>query len=321
MVLSRERLRKQNKADQTKESKHVEILDDFLFSLKTEYSILHVMKFLFFLLSTLILTADPIDGVRQFWDKQPCNIKHSNAEFGSREYFDQVEKRKYFVEPHIPSFAEFDQWKDKEVLEIGCGIGTSAISFARAGAKLTVVELSPKSLEITRKRFEVYGLKADFICCNAENLSQFIPAKQFDLVYSFGVIHHTPNPHLIIQEIEKVLKPGGEVRLMLYSKFSTKNLMILLGMAQPEAQYGCPIANTYSKRDIENLLSSFEIISCKKDHIFQYKIPEYRKNMYVKKFPWNILPSPLTHICEKYLGWHTLIKAKKRDSQKTVCSN
>jgi len=252
-----------------------------------------------------------LDEVRQYWDKQPCNIKHSNAEFGMKEYFDQVEKRKYFVESHIPGFAEFDQWKDKEVLEIGCGIGTDSINFARAGAKLTVVELSEKSLEITKKRFAVYGLEAKFILCNTENLAQYVPEKSFDLVYSFGVIHHTPNPDLVIKEIEKVMKPGSELRIMLYSKFSTKNLMINLGLAQPEAQTGCPIANTYTKEEVVNLLSPLDVYSISKDHIFPYKISEYRNYTYIKSFPWSFMPNFIFRLFERNLGWHYLIKAKK----------
>ncbi len=264
---------------------------------------------------SLQAASPTIDQVRQFWDKQPCNIKHSNAEIGTREYFDQVEWRKYFVEPHIPGFAAFEEWKDKEVLEIGCGIGTDSINFARAGAKLTVLELSKESLEIAKKRFEVYGLEANFVLADAENLSENVGNKKFDLVYSFGVIHHTPNPDKVIREIEKVIKPGGELRMMLYSKYSTKNFMILLGLAQPEAQYGCPIANTYSKKDILKMLSNFNVYDCRKDHIFQYKIPEYKKYIYVKRFPWNMLPQFLIRQVEHYWGWHYLIKSKYMPKQ------
>jgi 2-polyprenyl-3-methyl-5-hydroxy-6-metoxy-1,4-benzoquinol methylase len=77
---------------------------------------------------------------------------------GTKEYFDEVEQRKYTVEPHIPPFAEFPKWANKRVLEVGCGIGTDTISFARAGARVTAVDLSPKSLDIAKHRAEVYGL-------------------------------------------------------------------------------------------------------------------------------------------------------------------
>ena len=83
-----------------------------------------------------------VKDVKNYWNNRPCNIKHSKKEIGTKEYFNDVEYRKYFVEPHIPEFAEFDKWKGKKVLEIGCGIGTDSINFAKAGAILTCVELS-----------------------------------------------------------------------------------------------------------------------------------------------------------------------------------
>ena len=163
-------------------------------------------------------SGDIIERVREFWDRRPCNIRHSPKPIGTREYFDEVERRKYFVEPHIPGFAQFERWKGKKVLEIGCGIGTDAVNFARAGADYTGVELSPKSLELTMKRFEVYGLKGRFYLGNAEELSKFVPVEPYDLIYSFGVIHHTPHPEKVFEEIKKYCKPDTEIRVMLYSK-------------------------------------------------------------------------------------------------------
>lgn len=284
----------------------------------TAFFALAVLAFCFLQQNNVSHTTQSVEVVKQYWDNRPCNIRHSPAEFGTKQYFDEVEQRKYFVEPHIPAFAEFEKWRGKEVLEVGCGIGTDSINFARAGAKLTVLELSEKSLEITKKRFETYGLEADFVLGSGEELSRFFPDKRFDLVYSFGVIHHTPNPSAVIQEIEKVMNPGGELRVMLYSKYSTKNFMIFLGLAQPEAQTGCPIAYTYTKSDIVDLLSSFKVYSCAKDHIFTYKIPEYKQYLYVKSFPWNIVPSSLFHWMEHNFGWHYLVKAKYEGNKSVV---
>ena len=173
----------------------------------------------------------PIEKVREYWDARPCNIRHSEAPVGSREYFDQVEARKYRVEPHIPTFAEFGRWQNRKVLEIGCGIGTDTIKFARSGAEVTAVDLSGKSLEIAAQRAAVFQLR-DRICflrANAEQLGDSLPGNSYDLVYSFGVIHHSPHPDRILEQTRKLLRPGGTLKLMVYNKWSWKVLWILLG--------------------------------------------------------------------------------------------
>ena len=121
-------------------------------------------------------------------------MRHSPKPIGTREYFDEVERRKYFVEPHIPAFAEFARWKGKWVLEMGCGIGTDTMNFARAGAFVTAADLSSKSLEVATQRAEVLGLsdRIRFYHVDGENLSLVVPPRQYDLIYSFGVVHHTP---------------------------------------------------------------------------------------------------------------------------------
>lgn len=253
-----------------------------------------------------------INDVKNYWNNRPCNIKHSNKPIGTKEYFDEVEKRKYFVEPHIPKFAEFEKWNGKKVLEIGCGIGTDSINFARNGAKLTVCELSENSLEICKQRFNVYGLTANFYLCNAEELTKYIPIEKYDLIYSFGVLHHTPNPDKSINEIKNYMDENSELRIMLYAKNSWKSFMIEAGLDQPEAQSGCPIAYTFTHDEIKNLLKDFEIISIEQDHIFPYVIEKYINYEYEIQ-PWfKLMPEKMFNILEKKLGWHTLIKAKLR---------
>ena len=93
-----------------------------------------------------------IDAVYNFWNDRPCNIKHSDKDIGTKEYFEEVTKRKYLVESHIINFANFPKYKNKNVLEVGCGIGTAAQSFIENGAIYTGLDLSDKSIEIAKKK-------------------------------------------------------------------------------------------------------------------------------------------------------------------------
>jgi len=167
-----------------------------------------------------------ISDVKEFWNKRPCNIRHSDKEVGTLEYFEEVSKRKYFVEEHILQFADFPKYKGKRVLEIGCGIGTAAVSFLQSGAIYTGIDISDTSIEIAKKRLEVYGLTANgtLLVADIENeLPKELANEKYDLVYSFGVLHHTVNIHNALNNISRnLLKETGEFKLMLYAKNSWK---------------------------------------------------------------------------------------------------
>lgn len=262
--------------------------------------------------------------VEAYWDRRPCNIRHSPRPVGTREYFDEVEARKYFVEAHIPGFAQFERWRNKDVLEIGCGIGTDSINFARAGARLDIVELSGESLALARKRFELFELQANFFEGNAEELDRLLPPdKQYDLIYSFGVLHHTPDPERVVAAAARRLKPEGEFRLMLYSRYCWKVLWIYLryGWREPwnlsclvarysEAQTGSPVTYVYSYRQARDLLKGFEILSMAKDHIFPYRLADYVQYRHVKAWYFRWMPQSWFRWLERRLGWHTLIVAR-----------
>ena len=252
-----------------------------------------------------------IETVKAYWDARPCNIRHSAKPVGSREYFDEVEQRKYFVEPHIPGFAQFDRWKGKKVLEVGCGIGTDTINFARAGARITACDVSEQSLAVARQRANAFGLsdRIRFVEANAEELTKYLPAEKFDLVYSFGVIHHTPRPERAIQQIREYLSASSEFRMMVYAKNSWKAIMIDGGFDQPEAQSGCPVAFTYTYDEIRNLLTGFEILNVEQEHIFPFVVERYIKYEY-EIVPWfAAMPQPMFRALEKRLGWHMLVTA------------
>lgn len=264
-----------------------------------------------------------IEAVREYWNQRPCNIRHSPQPLGSKEYFDEVEVRKYFVEPHIPGFAQFEKWKGKKVLEIGCGIGTDSVNFARFGADVTVVDISEESLGICMKRFELYGMNAHFYCCNAERLSSVVPVEEYDLIYSFGVIHHTPQPEKVFEEIRKYCGRQTELRIMLYSEWSWKVFWIIMMYGKgafwkrdelvrkySEAQTGCPVTFFYSFRDVRHLMRDFEICEIRKEHIFPFVIKKYIKYEYEWLWYFRWMPKAIFRWLERHLGWHTLVVAK-----------
>jgi 2-polyprenyl-3-methyl-5-hydroxy-6-metoxy-1,4-benzoquinol methylase len=274
----------------------------------------------------------PIQQVQSFWNKRPCNLRHSTKPVGSKEYFDEIEARKYFVEPHLVTFADFPSMRGKKVLEIGCGLGAVTIGFARAGAaKVTAVDLSEKSLEIAKMHAEACGVseKIEFYQANAEKLSEYIPTEKYDLIFSFGVIHHSPNPEAIVKQMKNFLKPGGKLKIMVYYSHSWKVLWILLkyGKLQfwklreliarhSEAQTGCPITYAYSKKSGRELLEScgLKVTNIEVDHIFPYRIPDYVQYRYVKVWYFRWMPHALFRFLEKKLGWHLCLTATKADS-------
>jgi SAM-dependent methyltransferase len=264
-----------------------------------------------------------IDRVKKYWDDRPCNVRHSPQQVGTLQYFEEVEARKYFVEPHIPEFACFEKWRGKKVLEIGCGIGTDSIRFARVGAKLTALDISEKSLDLCRKRFELYGLSANFYCGNAEELSNIVPVEVYDLVYSFGVIHHTPHPEKVLKEVVKYCDNATAIKIMLYAKYSWKAFWIITKYGNgafwkadelisnySEAQTGCPVTYYYSFNDVRKLMEDYQILNMQKTHIFPYNVDKYINYEYEKEWYFRFIPGFIFRWLENRLGWHVLIDAK-----------
>ena len=156
--------------------------------------------------------------VHDFWQANPCGTKFAQGEVGSREFFDAVERHRYQTESHIREVVGFDRWRGRDVLEVGCGLGTDGINFARAGARYTGIDLTEASIGLVRRRFEIEGLNANLKVADAESLP--FEDASFDLAYSHGVLHHTPDTARAIDEMHRVLRPGGVAMVMLYHKNS-----------------------------------------------------------------------------------------------------
>ena len=268
----------------------------------------------------------PIDNVQTYWNHRPCNLRHSKEEVGTKKYFQEIEARKFLVEPHLVDFAKFSSMKGKRVLEIGCGLGACAINFARAGAQVTAVDLSQKSIDVAKKNAESMGVgdKIEFYQGDAEQLSKFLPEGQYDLIFSFGVIHHTPHPDNVVEEAKKYLAPNGQFKVMVYYRYSWKVFWILAKYGKfkfwqlskliarySEAQTGCPITYAYSKKSASQLFEKkdFKIDAISVDHIFPYRIPDYVQYRYVKVWYFRILPQFIFRFLERKFGWHLCLTA------------
>jgi SAM-dependent methyltransferase len=196
------------------------------------------------------------ERVRAFWQANPCGVKFADAEPGSRLFFERVEEHRYRTEWHIPQAADFQGARGLRVLEIGCGLGTDGAQFAGAGADYTGVDLTEAAVSLARRRFELFNLRGNFLRADAENLD-FADAS-FDLVYSHGVLHHTPDTERAVREIHRVLKPGGRAVVMLYHRDSYNyrvNIKMLrrLGANLLKRESGIKLAHRLTGEPLDNL--------------------------------------------------------------------
>jgi len=159
------------------------------------------------------------EKVRNFWNKEACGTKGIPADKFSRQYFDAIEERRYNVEPDVFSFAQFTRFYNQKVLEVGIGAGTDFLQWVRAGAKAYGIDLTQEAVEHVINRLKIYGLSAEEVrVADAEEIPY--PDNSFDLVYSWGVIHHTPNTLKALDEIIRVTKVGGRIKIMIYNRHS-----------------------------------------------------------------------------------------------------
>ena len=158
--------------------------------------------------------------VRGFWNRQSCDTNATAEAKFSRGYFEDIEAFRYADQPFIHSFAQFSRYRDKRVLEVGFGAGTDFIQWLRAGAIASGIDLTPEALENLRHRILAYHLPQpeSIQVGDAENLP--FADGSFDLGYSFGVLHHTPDTERSLRELVRVVKPGGEIKVMLYNRHS-----------------------------------------------------------------------------------------------------
>lgn len=157
--------------------------------------------------------------LHDFWNKQTCGTATIDKEKYTFEYFEDIEENRYKLQPEIFNFAQFTRFHKKKILEVGVGAGTDFMQWIRAGAECYGIDLTPEAIDHVKRRLEIYNVDCkDLLVADAENLP-FVD-EYFDLVYSWGVIHHSPNTITALEEIIRVMKPGGKAKIMIYNRHS-----------------------------------------------------------------------------------------------------
>lgn len=279
-----------------------------------------------------------VDDVRDFWDRRPCNVRHAQLPgWGSsqdewREYSGRVSFRKYAAEPHIGEFMGLGRVNGQYILDLGCGIGTQALSMAQAGAFVDGVDISTASLNIANMRSWGLGINSERLTFRRDDMEILAETKRvlsglnsrgYDRVWAFGTVHHTPHPTAALRAAYDVLVPGGELRLMVYHKrawkwlwaalkYRTLDLDKLIPMCS-EAQSGSPVTYAYTMKEARELVESvgFKVYACWVDHIFPYRIGPYRRGEYKKTLYWQLTPQPVFRWAERNFGLHLMLKARK----------
>jgi ubiquinone/menaquinone biosynthesis C-methylase UbiE len=180
-----------------------------------------------------------LEDVHAFWNAHPCGAWRVREDFGTRAFYDSYRAYRYRKHWHLPELVPFEKFSGKQVLEIGCGLGADGVRFAQGGAFYTGIDLTEAAVEATRMHFGALGLEGEFLVQDAEHMAA-IPDARFDAVYSHGVLHHTPNLGAALNEIARVLKPRGQLILMLYHRHSLNYYVRILGFQRVAAlAYTC----------------------------------------------------------------------------------
>jgi len=269
--------------------------------------------------STAIATGDDYkDETQRQWDNDPCGSHYvAGASRHTLEWFTKIEEHRYGeYGPWMPELMEFAQHGGQDVLEIGGGMGTDLAQFARHGARVTDVDLSSGHLQIAQENFALRGLTGRFVHQDAETLP--FADGSFDLVYSNGVLHHTPNTAEVIGEIFRVLRPGGKVIAMVYAENSLifwRNIAWAHGVVDTMlerysigevmsrtvefSEIGSrPLVKVYSAKRLRGLFRQFDGISVQKRQMVSGEVPRLLSRVPAR---W----------VARLAGWNLIIKAHK----------
>jgi SAM-dependent methyltransferase len=236
--------------------------------------------------------------VREHWDHRPCDSELSARDPASRDFYLDVERQRYALQPHILECHSWIDWGGKSVLELGAGIGTDARQLIRAGACYIGINIDRGSAEAAALALRLFSLPGVSLQRDARSLDFSDGA--FDVVYSFGGLPHIPQVERAVAEIERVLAPGGELLVMLYNR-SSINYVIEIMFLRRLGQRDYPYCRVYGAREAQQLLSRFEILR------HEVRFFDHRH--------WGVLgrllPPWLRRALGRRWGWHRILHVRK----------
>jgi SAM-dependent methyltransferase len=192
--------------------------------------------------------------VREYWDRHIHDLEITRHPVGSRGFFDDLDQYHFEKLHHLLRLVDFDGYRGRSVLEVGCGAGVDLARFAKGGAEVTGVDLAPSAIELARANFSQQGLRGRFEVADGEHLP--FPDHSFDLVYAHGVVQYTANPRQLVEECRRVVKPGGEAVFQVYNRVSWLNALSKLmkvGLEHDDA----PVLLKFSIGGFRKLLAGF----------------------------------------------------------------
>jgi SAM-dependent methyltransferase len=195
-----------------------------------------------------------IDEVRSYWDHHIHDLEITSHPVGSRGFFDDLDQYHFEKLHHLLRLVDFEGSAGKRVLDVGCGAGVDLARFAKAGAIVTGVDLSPSAIELARANFEQQGLRGDLHVADGEHLP--FPDASFDIVFAHGVVQYTAEPRRLVEECRRVLVTGGEAIFQVYNRISWLNALSKLMKVDLEHE-GAPVLLKYSIGEFARLVSGF----------------------------------------------------------------
>ena len=193
-----------------------------------------------------------IDEVRAYWTRHIHDLEITRHPVGSRGFFDDLDQYHFEKLHHLLRLVDFDGYRDRMVLDVGCGAGVDLARFAKGGAEVTGVDLTESAIALARTNFEQQGLTGRFEVADGEHLP--FPDNSFDLVFAHGVVQYTANPQQLVNECHRVLKPGGQAVFQVYNRISWLNALSKLmkvGLEHDDA----PVLLKFSAGEFRRLLS------------------------------------------------------------------